>query len=152
MLQTHKTDDLVNLATPPSEFRSLAESLAEGVTFIRRHLSITLLTCAISAGAALLYLITVVPTFTADAQIVVDSKAARGDGASVSTIVESQIAIIKSESIARAVITKLGLARDPELAGQNGVLRHLKRSIYRLFGWSKPETESSSMQYAVESF
>lgn len=152
MLQTHKTDDSANLGTPPSEFRSLAESLAEGVTFMRRHLSIMLLTWAISAGAALLYLITVAPTFTADAQIVVDSKAARGDGASVSTIVESQIAIIKSESIARAVITKLGLARDPELAGQNSVLRHLKRSIYRLLGWSKPETESSAMQYAVESF
>jgi Mrp family chromosome partitioning ATPase/capsular polysaccharide biosynthesis protein len=70
----------------------------------------------------------------------------------VSTIVESQIAIIKSESIARAVITKLGLAGDPELAGQNGVVRRLKRSIARLFGWSKPETESSAMQYAIESF
>lgn len=151
MLQTHKTDDSINLGTPPSEFRSLAESLAEGVTFIQRHLSIVLLTCAISAGATLLYLIVVVPTFTADAQIVVDSKAARGDGASVSTIVESQIAIIKSESIARAVITKLGLARDPELASQN-VLRSLKRSLYKLLGWSKPETDSSAMQYAVEAF
>ena len=152
MLQTHKTDDTINLATPPPEFRSLAESLAEGVSFIQRHLSMMLLTCAISVGAALLYLVIVAPTFTADAQIVVDSKAARGDGASVSTIVESQIAIIKSESIARSVITKLGLAKDPELAGQRSVLRNLKRSIYRLLGWSKPETESSAMQYAVESF
>ncbi|MGY8661351.1 Wzz/FepE/Etk N-terminal domain-containing protein [Bradyrhizobium sp. UFLA05-109] len=152
MLQTHQTDPSINLGTPPSEFRSLAESLAEGVAFIRRHLSIMLLTCAISAGAALLYLVTVVPTFTADAQVVVDSKAARGDGASVSTIVESQIAILKSEGIARAVITKLALARDPELSGSNGILRSLKRSIYRLLGWSKPETEASAMQYAVESF
>lgn len=152
MLQTRKTDDSIDLGTPPAEFRSLAESLAEGVAFIRRHLSIMVLTCAVSAGAALIYLIAVVPTFTANAGIVVDSKAARGDGASVSTIVESQIAILKSESIARTVITKLGLTRDPELAGRGGVLRGLKRSIYRLLGWSKPETESSALQYAVESF
>lgn len=152
MLQTHKTDDSINLGTPPSEFRSLAESLAEGVAFIRRYLSIMSLTCAVSVGAALLYLVTVVPTFTADAEIVVDSKAARGDGASVSTIVESQIAILKSEGIARAAITKLGLAKDPEFAGRNSVARYMKRSIYRLLGWSKPETEASTMQYAVEAF
>jgi uncharacterized protein involved in exopolysaccharide biosynthesis len=70
----------------------------------------------------------------------------------VSTIVESQIAIIKSEGVARAVIRKLGLAEDPELAGQNGVVRRMTRSISLLLGWSKPETESSVMRYALESF
>jgi len=134
----------------PPEFRSLAELLAEGLAFIRRRLSIILLTCLLTLGVALLYLVAAVPTFTANAQFIVDSKAASGDAASVSTIVESQIAILKSEGVARAVIRKLGLADDPEFAG--GVARRISRSTSRLFGWSKPETDSSMTRYAVEAF
>ena len=141
MLQINRTDNSINPDTMPPEFRSPTESLAEGVAFIRRHLSIILLTCLVTLGIALLYLIAAVPTFTARAELVIDTKGAPGDAASVSTIVESQIAIIKSESVARAVIRKLGLAEDPEFAGQNGALRGMIRSISRLLGWSKPETE-----------
>src|SRR5208337_4409569 len=72
--------------------------------------------------------------------------------ASVSTIVESQIGIIKSESIARAVIRKLDLAKDPEFVGQNGVVSGMIRSIAQLLGWRKRETESSAMRNALESF
>ena len=108
----------------PPEFRSPVEFLAEVVAFIRRRLSIILLTCLVTLGVALLYLIAAVPTFTAKAELVVDSKAAPGDAASVSTIVESQIAIIKSEGIARAVIEKLGLAEDPEFADRRHRARH----------------------------
>src|SRR5260370_31475627 len=116
MQQTHRTDNSANQDTMPPEFRSPAEFLAEGLAFIRRRLSIILLTCLLTLGVALLYLIAAVPTFTANAQLIVDSKAASGDAASVSTIVESQIAILKSEGVARAVIQKLGLADGPEFA------------------------------------
>jgi capsular exopolysaccharide synthesis family protein len=151
MLQINRTDNSVNPDAMPPEFRSPTEALAEGVAFIRQRLSNILLMCLIAFGIALLYLITAVPTFTAKAELVIESKANPGDAASVSTIVESQIAIIRSESIARAVIRKLSLAEDPEFAGR-GVVRGVTKSISRLLGWSKPETESSGMQYAVESF
>jgi uncharacterized protein involved in exopolysaccharide biosynthesis len=150
MLQTIRTDNSVNPDTRPPEFRSLAESVAEGVAFIRRHLSIMLLTFFVTIGAALLYLITAVPTFTAGAELVIDSKGAAGDAASVSTIVESQIAIIKSESVARTVIQKLGLTEDPEFSGQS-LVRGMIRSTFRLLGWSR-ETEFSAARYAMESF
>jgi uncharacterized protein involved in exopolysaccharide biosynthesis len=152
MLQTSRTDNSVDPDTVPPEFRSPTESLAELVAFIRRRLSIILLTCLVTLGIALLYLIAAVPTFTADAKLVIDSKAAPGDAASVSTMVESQIVIIKSEGLARAVIRKLGLAEDPEFAGQAGGVRGMIRSISRLLGWSKPETEFSVMRRALESF
>jgi uncharacterized protein involved in exopolysaccharide biosynthesis len=90
-----------------------------------------------------------IPTFTAKAQVIVDAKTTLADAASVSTIVESQIGIIKSESIASAVIGKLGLAEDPEFAGGQG---SSLLSISRLLGWSKPATKSSALRYAVESF
>lgn len=152
MLQTHITDNPVSPEPPPTEFRSLADSLAEGVAFIRRHLSITLLMCFVSICAALLYLIAAVPTFTARAELVIDSKGAPADPVSVSTIVGSHIAIIQSEAVARAVIRKLGLEGDPEFAGKDSALRGMIRSISRLLGWSRPEAESDSMQYALEAF
>jgi capsular exopolysaccharide synthesis family protein len=152
MLQTNRTDHSVNPENMPPEFSLPTETLAAGAAFIRRRLSVIALTCLITFGVGLLYLITAAPTFTADADVVVNSKATSGDAASVSTIVESQIAIIKSKSIARAVIEKLGLAEDPEFARRNGVVRGVARSISRLLGWSKPETESSAVQYALESF
>ena len=70
-----------------------------------------------------------------------------GDAAAVSAVVETQVAIIKLESIASAVIEKLGLAQDPEFAtGQSSGM------ISRLLGWARPETKASAVRYAVESF
>src|SRR5215831_19557607 len=148
MLQTNRTDFLVTRDNMPlPEFPPTpVVSLVEAIAFIRRRLSIILLTCLATLGIATLYLITVVPTFTAKAKIIVNSKAP-GHAAAASAIVETQIAIIKLESIASAVIEKLGLAQDPEFAtGQGGGM------ISRLLGWGRPETKASAVRYAVESF
>jgi uncharacterized protein involved in exopolysaccharide biosynthesis/Mrp family chromosome partitioning ATPase len=151
MLQTSRTDNWVNRDNRPPDSRSSAESLAEAVAFIRRRFSIIALTCSIVFGTALLYLIAAVPTFTANAELLIASKAGAVDAASVSTIVESQISIIRSEDIAREVVRKLDLAKDPEFAGQ-GILHRLAGSMSRLLGWSRPETEYSLMRYAVDKF
>jgi Mrp family chromosome partitioning ATPase/capsular polysaccharide biosynthesis protein len=155
MLQITRANNPINPDSPdsmPPEFRLPTESLVEALAFVRRRLSIILLTCSTALGVGLLYLIAATPTFTAGAQLVVDSKAAPGDATSVSTIVESQIAIIKSEYIARAVLQKLDLAEDPEFAGKDSVVRTVGRSISRQLGWSGPETGSGTMSHAVESF
>ena len=117
------------------------------LAFIRRHVPIISLTCFAALGVATLYLITSVPTFTAKAQLLVNSNVTLVDTAALSTVVESQIAIIKSESIASAVIEKLGLAQDPEFATGQG-----SGMISRLLGWSEPKTEANAARYAVEPF
>lgn len=127
-------------------------SLADVVNFIRRRFWIISLTCLVTWGIALLYLIAAVPTFTAEADLVIESKAPSTDAASVSTIVESQIGIIKSESIARAVMQKLALTEDPEFVGRVGIAGSMIRSLAQLLGWSKPEPESTVMRHALESF
>ncbi|WP_051387153.1 AAA family ATPase [Bradyrhizobium sp. ARR65] len=155
MLQITRADDLVNPDSPegmPPEFRLPIESLTEVVAFIRRRLSTILLTCLITLGIGILYLISAVPTFTASAELIVDSKAAPGDAVSVSTIVDSQIAVLKSENIARAVVQRLGLAEDPEFAQKDSVVRGAIRSTSRLLGWSRPEGESGAIHRAMESF
>jgi uncharacterized protein involved in exopolysaccharide biosynthesis len=132
----------------PPEFRpGPAVSLVEVVAFIRRRLSIILLTCLATLGIAIIYLITAVPTFTAKAELIVGSKAIPGDAVAVATIVESQIGIIKSERIASAVIEKLALAQDPEFTTGQG-----SGMISRLLGWSKPETKADAARYAAEAF
>src|SRR4051794_15234794 len=145
MLHASRPDSWVTRDNAPPEYRSSAESIAEVVAFIRRRLSMISLTCLVVLGVAVLYLIAAVPTFTATAQLLIDSKGGSGDSVSVSTIVNSQIAIISSEGIARDVIRKLDLAQDPEFVGR-GTLRRTIRSMSRLLGWSKPESESSAMR------
>lgn len=152
MLQTNRTDNWVNRDNMPPEYRPApAVSLVEVLAFIRRHLlTISLATLAM-LGIAIIYLISAAPTFTAKAELVVDSKAV--DPTSVSTIVESQIRIISSESIASAVIERLGLAQDPEFkVDQASLLHSMTSSISRLLGWSKPETKADAARYIVESF
>jgi capsular exopolysaccharide synthesis family protein len=148
MLQTPKrTNNSISQDASP-EFPLPIVSLADVADFIGRRLSIISLTCLVTWGIAFLYLIAATPKFTAEADLVIESKAPLGDAASVSTIVESQIGIIRSESIARAVIAKLDLAKDPEFIGQIGI----RSAIARLLGWRKPETEATAMRYALESF
>jgi capsular exopolysaccharide synthesis family protein len=148
MLQTpSRTNNSISRDTSPDVPLPIV-SLADVADFIRRRLSIISLTCLVTWGGAFLYLIAATPKFTAEADLVIESKAPLGDAASVSTIMESQTGIIRSESIARAVIRKLDLAKDPEFIGQIGI----RSSIARLLGWGKPETEATAMRYALESF
>jgi len=151
MLHINRSDDLVDPDAATLGYHWPTEPMADAMAFIRRRFSIILLACATMLVIALLYLIAAVPTFTATAKLVVDAKAAPGDTASVSTSVESQIAIIKSEGLARAVIRKLDLTNDPEFV-HHGVVRGMVRSLSRQLGWSKPGTEAGDMRYALEAF
>jgi uncharacterized protein involved in exopolysaccharide biosynthesis len=148
MLQNTTNDWLNRDNLLPPEFRPApALSLVEVVAFLRRRLSIILLTCLATLGIAIIYLITAAPKFTANAELIINSRTTAWDTAAVATIVESQIEIIKSESIASAVIEKLALADDPEFATGQG-----SGMISRLLGWSRPEAKGSTARYAVESF
>jgi capsular exopolysaccharide synthesis family protein len=150
MLQTsNRADGSINQDTAPPELRLPVVSVADVIAFVRRHLRLVLLMCLTAWGIALLYLIVAAPTFTAAADIVIETKTPLGDAASVSTIVESQIGILRSESVASAVIRKLDLLQDPEFVGRSGGVRSMLGSM---LGWNKPEAESIVMQRAVESF
>lgn len=132
-------------------------SLIDVINFIRRRLWIISLTCLMAWVSALIYFMTAPRTFTAEAALVIESREPRGDAASVSTIVETQIGIIKSYSVARAVIEKLGLLDDLEFVERDGIIRTALRSIGSLLRWNGAEfhgngAEPSEMQRAVESF
>src|ERR1700730_16010018 len=111
MLQNTPNDWVNRDNLPPPEFHPVPIlSLLEVVAFLRRHLWIIWRACFAALGIAVLYLIIAAPKFTANAELIINSKTTPGDPAAVATIVESQIQIIKSEGIARAVFEKLALA------------------------------------------
>jgi uncharacterized protein involved in exopolysaccharide biosynthesis len=149
MLQNTTNDWANRDDLPPPEFRPApAVSLVEVVAFLRRRFSIISLTCLATLGIAIIYLITAVPKFTASAELLINPKTTAWDPSTVATIVGSQIEIIKSESIARAVIGKLALAEDPEFA-----TRQDSGMISRLLGWSKSEANANTAQrYTAELF
>lgn len=148
MLQTR--NGLVSPDTAPPEFRPPVVSLADAANFIWRHLRIMSLMCLAMWAIAIVYLIAATPRFTAEAELVIGSRAPLGDTASVSTMVESQIAIIKSARIAEAVIRKLDLTEDPEFVGRKGFVSSMIRSLAQLLGRNEPEP--SPIRYALENF
>lgn len=153
MLQTNSRDNGANRSNISSEFQSVpAVSLADVVAFLRRHSAIIFLTFMATLGVAIFYLATAIPEFTAKAELIINSRGNPGDATSASTVVESQIGIIKSESVARAVIEKLHLAEHPRLVRQDGIIHNLTSSISRRLGWTKPETAGSAARYVLESF
>lgn len=149
MLYSKRMDHSVN---PEPEVHLPAVTVADVVAFIRRSLPNIFLTCLVTLGLAVLYLIAVVPKFVAEGALVIKSKGLMGDAASVSTIVDSQIGIIKSDSIGRAVIRKLNLVKTPEFIGQTGGVRSTIYSIARSIGLMKPETEEAAARIALETF
>ena len=149
---TRRKDSSIDQDATPLDPRLPIVSLPDVIAFVRRRLSLILTTCLVMWGLALLYLATATPTFTAKAALVVDPKTSQEGAASVSTIVDSQVEIIRSEGIARAVIGKLGLVEDPEFAGRDGIIRRTLSSIPRLLGWNRSEPKSRAERSALDSF
>ncbi|WFU56484.1 Wzz/FepE/Etk N-terminal domain-containing protein [Bradyrhizobium pachyrhizi] len=150
MLQSHRADNSAPQDIIPPDFSSPAEFVKYALAFLRRRAPIILMTGFLSLVLAALYLVTATPTFTATAQLIVDAKAPSSDTASVTTAVESQIAILRSDGVARATIEKLGLADDREFSA--GALHRLSQTTSRLLGWSRPETGGNITRDAVEAF
>jgi capsular exopolysaccharide synthesis family protein len=145
-------DRIENSVNPEPDVHLPAVSLSEVAEFIRRSLPKIIATCLITLGVAVVYHIVVVPRYNAEAQLAIESKGALGDSASVSTIVDSQIGIMKSDSVARAVIRKLDLVKTLEFIGQTGGVRSTIYSILRSIRLMKPETEETAMRLALETF
>ena len=130
MLQRNKTQSDVNRQPTTPEIQSGAESLRAFKGFVRRQFPVIVFVTVLSITLALIYVLTARPSFTAEAQLLVDAQKVQvfqqqsvlGELPANSTEVESQVEILKSENIASAVIKKLHLTEDPEFVGPGGGL------------------------------
>ena len=80
----------------------------------------------LSLALAMLYIFTTVPTFVATASMVIDARKEQmlnpqnvnhTDITVDASMVQTEIELLKSDNVSRAVINKLNLMEDPEYAG-----------------------------------
>lgn len=124
MLQVEKQSP--DIGVPASE-RDPAELLAWFVAFVRRRFAVLMTIVAFSLAIGIAYLLMAAPRYTAQAVMLVDNHKVQlfqqqiyGDPTDDSETVDSEIEILKSETVALSVINKLHLTADPEFVGSGG--------------------------------
>lgn len=126
--------------------------------FVLRHFLIVLTTIAIGVGGAFIYVRTATPIFTARAQLMIDPKASQvtRDERQMATIdsaqIESQLAVLRSERIAVAVIQKLDLVANPKF--MKPLDQDVPKSValqlaIEAFG-SRLDTRRSGLSYVID--
>ena len=99
---------------------------ADIARFLWRNLVTIAVPVGLAVGAALIYLMTTPPIFTARAELLIDPKlpqAIRDGGVDAGGIfdapqLESQIAVLRSERVAEEVVKSTDLDKDPEFNGE----------------------------------
>ncbi|CAL78538.1 putative exopolysaccharide polymerization protein, ExoP-like [Bradyrhizobium sp. ORS 278] len=125
--------------------------------FLRRRFLVIGITTVFALVASIAVLKIIPPTYSADVKImlgnarppVLQPQPAQDDAPPLD--IEAQIEILKSKSVATAVISKLNLAEDPDFSGKASPL-HGFLSAARRFVSSAPEPNASSMEDLLEEF
>ena len=140
---------------------SFADTLKSFATVVRRQLPIFLiiLPCALTLG--LLYLLTTPASYTAVARMVIDTRkvpAFQQQQTTTDTIIDTvavatQVEILTSENVSKAVIKDLKLTEDPEFVGSGGgLIGALVHLLSSLFDSGEAVSESDLMRQALATF
>ncbi|MGH7812055.1 MAG: GumC family protein, partial [Candidatus Binatia bacterium] len=146
-------------ASPRSASPLEAGQLNFYVRVVRHQLPTLIVFMALSMALAIFYLYTTVPTFVATAYMVIDERKVRtldpqeeaaGSGNVDGGLVSTQIELLKSQNVSRAVIKKLDLTEDPEFAGTPpGFFGSLLNRIYGVFSLGQPAPPPLSEEEAA---
>jgi polysaccharide biosynthesis transport protein len=137
-----------------------SDSLESILGFLKRQYALIAFFAAVMIGLGLTYILTATPSYTAAASMIIDSKKVQlfqqqsmfSDMPVDASALESQVEILKSETIALAVIKKLNLTEDPEFVSGGGLISALF-SVFNLFTSSSgPTSEVALRRRAVQSF
>jgi polysaccharide biosynthesis transport protein len=122
------------------------------VRVLRHQLPIMIVFMVLSVVLSLLYLFTTTPTFVATAYMVIDARkaqlldpqsATRSDVNIDISVVQTEIELLKSDNVSRAVIEKLHLTQDPEYAGgPPGFIGSLISRVFTLFSTPPVKNEN----------
>ena len=138
------------IPSPADTFKSISD-------FVRRQYPIIGFVLAIAIALGFVYVMTTPPSFTATTTMMIDAKRVQlfqqssmiNDLPIDAATVESQIEVLKSETIAQAVIDKLHLVNDPEFVGSGGgLLGTLLNMVTSLF--SSGETADIDSDFALK--
>ena len=153
---TSRADNIDNIdlvASPADSFKSL-------VDFTRRRYATVVFAIAIALALGLVYILTAPSSFTATSSLIIDTHKLRVFGQQSifnempldTSAVDSQVEILKSETIALAVIKKLNLTDDPEFVRRGGLVGALVDTFIGFFSSGEPASEFSLRREAVGAF
>ena len=162
MLQTSKTQTQFSGELATREIISAAAGLQHFWGFVRRQFPVILFVTILTTALGLIYCITAQPTFTAQAQLLIDARKLQifqqqsvlGDLPIDTAQVDSQIEILKSENIAAAVTQKLRLSEDPEFGGGSGtgLLGAVFNSVFGSHGDDQSLSEYELSRRTIHAF
>ncbi|GEO18582.1 AAA family ATPase [Microvirga aerophila] len=126
---------------PAKELDEIEFRPSDLVGFFRRQGSTILVTVIAVLTLAGVYILAAAPTYTSTMQLIInprkvvpfDQQARLSELAPDSTAIESQVEMLKSETVRLAVIQKLNLTRDPEFV-EIAKIEHLVRKLTAFIG------------------
>jgi polysaccharide biosynthesis transport protein len=150
-----------------SEASSPAEMLKSFADFVRRQFPIILSLVLLCTGIGVTYVLTAPPMYTAQTSMIIDThkvqlfrnmeQSSNSGNVVDAGMVDSEVELLKSESVALAVIKRFNLASDPEFIGPGGdIFQILLARFYALLGHhlseAKPKTEYERTRRAAAVF
>jgi polysaccharide biosynthesis transport protein len=135
-----------------------SETLQFVLAFLSRQYAVIGFVAAIVIAMGFVYLFTTPPSYTATASMLIDTSNIRQvqqqsmdfDSSIDSGTVESQVEILKSDSIALAVIKKLDLVEDREFVGPGGgLVGTVLSSVMGLFASSNGTSSDFATEHAA---
>jgi succinoglycan biosynthesis transport protein ExoP len=158
MLQQHPPS--VQSADSTAE-AGLSETFQFVLAFVRRQYAVIGSVAAIVIALGFIYLFTTPPSYTATTTMLIDTSNIRqvqqqsitADSYIDSGTVDSQVELLKSDSIALAVIKKLNLTEDREFIGPGeGLIGTVLASVMGLFTSNGPSSEFALEHRALGAF
>jgi polysaccharide biosynthesis transport protein len=127
------------------------ELVNRAIGFVRRQFAVIALIAVVATSLGAFYAFTAPPTYTAESTIVIDPrrvqlfpKATFSEGQIDLPALESEIELVKSEPVALSVIKDLGLVKDPEFLGPQGIFGVVLEFASHFLSSSKPTVLSES--------
>ncbi len=150
MLQVNRNLGQVEQVEHPSAATGPSHVLHFAINFIRRQYVVIAIAVALTTLLGVVYLMTTPPSFTAYARMLIDTRKQQVMFAQQpmtwdfmeSAMVASQVEVLKSENIARAVVKENHLTEDPNIVGPgNDLWGSVSAAI---FGAPPPEVRSET--------
>jgi succinoglycan biosynthesis transport protein ExoP len=129
------------------------ELVNRAIGIVRRQFAVIALIAGVVTSLGALYAFMAPPTYTAESTVVIDPrrvqlfpKATFSEGQIDQPALESEIELVKSEPVALSVIKDLGLAKDPEFLGPQGIFGVVLEFASQFFPASKPNKPISKSE------
>lgn len=141
---------------------SISDAILALKGLVSRQLPLMIVVFLACVSLAFLHVITAQRMYTSTASLIIDSRkinlmqqqsSAGSDAPIESAMIDSQVEIIKSDTIALSVIKDLRLVDEPEFTGDNGgLIGNVVGSIFSLMSSATPLSEYQKLRVALDRF